>query len=74
MTSTIKVDRIEKSNSGTKVTFVSPMEFDRPIIKTSSANLSSNETIDSDTNALLIGPIGVDSGVSITINGSLTVI
>ncbi len=37
-------------------------------------SVSSNLTIDSDKNGMLIGPIGVDSGVAITINGALTVI
>ena len=37
-------------------------------------NVTSSITIDSNKNASLIGPITVDSGVSITVNGNFTVI
>ena len=80
MTSTIKVDRIEKGVAGTKITMAGELVIEGntttfgPAFKTSSNSVSSNLTIDSGTNGLLIGPIGVDSGVAITINGALTVI
>lgn len=44
------------------------------IIRTSGQNVSQNVTIDSDVNAMSIGPITVDDGVTITINGNYTVV
>ena len=44
------------------------------IIQTGGQRLSQSVTIDSDTNGLMIGPITVDSDISITINGNLTVV
>lgn len=80
MTSTIKVDRIENGAAGTKITLGGELVIEGnatmfgPALKTSSNSVSSNLTIDSGTNGLLIGPISVDSGVAITVNGALTVI
>ena len=94
MTSTIRVDRIEKGAAASKITIADEVTISNNVtfpsgrltmgdsaattfgvaIKTTSNTVSGNLTIDSDTNGLLIGPIGVDSGVSITINGALTVI
>lgn len=88
MTSTIRVDRIEKGAQASKITIASDMDFAGNTLtlgdsattsigvalKTVKNTVSGNLTIDSDTNGLLIGPIGVDSGVSITVNGALTVI
>jgi hypothetical protein len=88
MTSTIRIDRIEKGPTASKITIASDVNFPSGkltmgdsaattfgvAIKTSSNSVKGNLTIDSNTNGLLIGPISVDSGVSITINGALTVI
>jgi hypothetical protein len=88
MTGTIKVDRIEKGAGASKITIASDVTFPSGkltmgdsaattfgvAIKTTSNSVKGNLTIDSGTNGLLIGPISVDSGVSITINGALTVI
>ena len=88
MTSTIRVDRIEKGAVASKITIAHDVDFPSGkltmgdsatttfgvALKTTKNTVSGNLTIDSDTNGLLIGPIGVDSGVSITINGALTVI
>ena len=88
MTSTIRVDRIEKGATASKITIAHDVDFPSGkltmgdsaattfgvALKTTSNTVKGNLTIDSNTNGLLIGPIGVDSGVSITINGALTVI
>lgn len=44
------------------------------IIQTSGQTVTENVTIDSDVNAMSIGPITVDSDVTITINGNYTVV
>jgi len=44
------------------------------IIRTSEQIITENVTIDSDVNAMSIGPITVDSSVTITINGNYTVV
>lgn len=44
------------------------------IIRTSAQNVTENIVIDSDVNAMSIGPITVDSDVTITINGNYTVV
>lgn len=88
MTGTIRVDRIEKGAAASKITIADEITFPSGkltmgdsaattfgvAIKTTGNSVKGNLTIDSDTNGLLIGPISVDSGVSITINGALTVI
>ena len=43
-------------------------------MRVNTQNVTSSITIDSSKNASLIGPITVDSGVSITVNGNFTVI
>ncbi len=43
-------------------------------MRVNTQNVTTSITIDSSKNALLIGPITVDSGVSITVNGNFTVI
>ena len=44
------------------------------LMKINPNQISNSTTLDSSNNALLIGPINVDSGVTITINGTLMVI
>ena len=43
-------------------------------MRVNTQNVTSSITIDSNKNASLIGPITIDSGVSITVNGNFTVI
>lgn len=44
------------------------------IIRTSGQTITENVTIASNVNAMSIGPITVDSDVTITINGNYTVV
>ena len=44
------------------------------LMKINPNNLSTSTILDSSKNALLVGPINVDSGVTITINGTLMVV
>ena len=44
------------------------------IIQTSGQTVTESVTIDSDVNAMSIGPITVDSDVTIIINGNYTVV
>jgi len=43
-------------------------------IRTNPNSLSRTHTIDSNDNGLLVGPFNVDSGVTLTINGTLMVV
>ena len=43
-------------------------------IRSNPKSMSLTHTVDSNSNALLVGPINVDSGVTITINGTLMVV
>ena len=43
-------------------------------LRTNPKNLSRSHTIDSNSNGLLVGPFNVDSGVTITVNGTLMVV
>ena len=94
MTGTIRVDRIEKGATASKITIASDITVANNIdipsgtlttgdsaatifgvaIKTTGNSVKGNLTIDSNSNGMLIGPISVDPGVAITINGALTVI
>tara|TARA_B100000963_G_scaffold166007_2_gene144164 strand:+ start:3301 stop:3519 length:219 start_codon:yes stop_codon:yes gene_type:complete len=44
------------------------------LMKINPNQISTSTTLDSSKNALLVGPINVDSGVTITINGTLMVV
>ena len=44
------------------------------LMKINPNNLSTSTILDSSKNALLVGPINVDSGVTITVNGTLMVV
>ena len=44
------------------------------LMKINPNNLSTSTILDSSKNALLVGPINVDSGVTLTINGTLMVV
>ena len=44
------------------------------LMKMNPNQISASTTLDSSKNALLVGPINVDSGVTITINGTLMVV
>lgn len=44
------------------------------IIRTNSKNIQSNITVDSNTNAMSVGPITVDSGYTVTVNGRWNVV
>lgn len=48
--------------------------YEKDIFRVNSQNLDSNHTIDSADNAMSAGPITVDSGVTVTINGNWTVV
>ena len=50
------------------------VNFEKNIFRINGQNLDSNHTIDSADNAMSAGPITVDSGVTITINGNWTVV
>ena len=43
-------------------------------IRSNPKGFSVTHTVDSSDNALLVGPINVDSGVTLTINGTLMVV
>ena len=43
-------------------------------LRTNPKSLSRSHTIDSNSNGLLVGPFNVDSGVTITVNGTLMVV
>ena len=43
-------------------------------LKVNPANLARSHTIDSTDNAMLVGPFDLDSGVTLTINGTLMVV
>ena len=43
-------------------------------LRTNPKNLSRSHTVDSNSNGLLVGPFNVDSGVTITVNGTLMVV
>ena len=44
------------------------------IIQTNGKIVTENVTIDTNTNAMSIGPIEIDDNVTITVNGSFTVV
>ena len=44
------------------------------IIRTNAQNIAENITIDSDTNAMSAGPVQIDSGYTITLNGEWAII
>ena len=48
--------------------------YEVDIFRVNKQNLSVNHTIDSADNAMAAGPLSIDSGVSLTINGNLTVV
>ena len=55
----------------TKTTITGKIAAD---LRTNPKNLSRSHTIDSNSNGLLVGPFNVDSGVTITVNGTLMVV
>ena len=61
--------KLETTDSGTNVTgnIVSN-------IRSNPKGFSVTHTVDSTDNALLVGPINVDSGVTLTVNGTLMVV
>ena len=61
--------KVETTDSGTNVTgnIISN-------IRSNPKGFSVTHTVDSSDNALLVGPINVDSGVTLTINGTLMVV
>ena len=61
--------KIETTDSGGKVTGNIAAN-----IRSNPKSMSLRHTVDSNSNALLVGPINVDSGVTITINGTLMVV
>ena len=44
------------------------------LFRLNDTNLANNITIDSDKNAMACGPVNVDSGVTITLRGNLTIV
>ena len=48
--------------------------FEKDVFRVNNDNVSSNHTIDSADRAMSAGPISVDSGVTITINGYWSVV
>jgi len=50
------------------------VNFEKNIFRINGQNLDSNHTIDSADNAMSAGPITIDSGVTVTINGNWTVV
>lgn len=48
--------------------------YEQNVFRVNSQTLTSNHTIDSADNAMSAGPITVDSGVTVTINGNWTVV
>jgi len=48
--------------------------YEANVFRVNSQNISSNHTIDSADNAMSAGPITVDSGVTVTINGNWAVV
>ena len=61
--------KIETTDSGTNVTGNIAAN-----IRSNPKSVSLAHTVDSNSNALLIGPINVDSGITLTINGTLMVV
>ena len=61
--------KIETTDSGTNVTGNIAAN-----IRSNPKSVSLAHTVDSNSNALLVGPINVDSGVTLTINGTLMVV
>jgi len=61
--------RIETTDSGSTVTGNIAAN-----IRSNPKSMSLAHTVDSNSNALLVGPINVDSGVTITVNGTLMVV
>ena len=48
--------------------------FEKDVFRVNNDNVSSNHTIDSADRAMSAGPISVDSGVTITVNGYWSVV
>ena len=63
------VKKIETTDSGGKITGNIAAN-----IRSNPKGFSVTHTVDSTDNALLVGPINVDSGVTLTINGTLMVV
>jgi len=61
--------KIETTDSGGKITGNIAAN-----IRSNPKSVSLAHTVDSNSNALLVGPINVDSGVTLTINGTLMVV
>ena len=61
--------KFETTDSGTNVTGNIAAN-----IRSNPKSVSLAHTVDSNSNALLVGPINVDSGVTLTINGTLMVV
>ena len=61
--------KIETTDSGGKITGNISAN-----IRSNPKSVSLAHTVDSNSNALLVGPINVDSGITLTINGTLMVV
>ena len=48
--------------------------FEKDVFRVNNDNVSSNHTIDSADRAMSAGPVSVDSGVTITVNGYWSVV
>lgn len=48
--------------------------FEKDVFRVNNDNVSSNHTIDSADRALSAGPVSIDSGVTITVNGYWSVV
>ena len=74
-------DTVSKSSGGTFAGEITAPQFqttnttvDTAVFRTNGQNLTENTTIGSTKNALAIGPLTIDSAVTITVDGNLTIL
>ena len=70
--------RMNRSSQATNTSAVmrseSPWVGSNSIIRTNAQNIAENITIDSSTNGMSAGPIEVDSGYTVTVNGEWSIV
>jgi hypothetical protein len=74
-------DTVSKSSGGTFAGEITAPQFqttnttvDTAVFRTNGQSVTENTTIGSTKNALAIGPLTIDSSVTITVNGNLTIL
>ena len=68
------LDNVVASGGVDSATTLDLVDFEKGVFRINSQTLDSDHTIDSADNAISAGPVTVDSGVTLTVNGYWSVV